>query len=146
MQVKYLLWILIFFFYSNVLASYEVDITPPVCSLSPAAGSYPKGPFYSLAITAVDPVPASGVSSISVTGITLPTPTPTSTTDSLTQTYSWNPNSDTYSFTVTATDKAGNTNTSCATPTYTIYDVSPWIQTTGGDVHSNTRINLPGGP
>ena len=24
--------------------------------------------------------------------------------------------------------------------------ISPWIQTTGGDVHSNTRINTPGGP
>ncbi|MBI2196010.1 hypothetical protein HYU45_05080, partial [Candidatus Daviesbacteria bacterium] len=23
---------------------------------------------------------------------------------------------------------------------------TPWIQTTGGDVHSNTRINTPGGP
>ncbi len=24
--------------------------------------------------------------------------------------------------------------------------IGPWIQTTGGDVHSNTRINTPGGP
>jgi len=32
-------------------------------------------------------------------------------------------------------------------PTYPTYgSIQPWIQTTGGDVHSNTNINTPGGP
>ena len=32
------------------------------------------------------------------------------------------------------------------TPTPTSTGIRPWIQTTGGDVHSNTGINTPGGP
>ena len=44
------------------------------------------------------------------------------------------------------TCEAGETNASCPNDCPSSSSSTPWIQTTGGDVHSNTSINTPGGP
>lgn len=131
----------------EVLANWGLDTTPPTCSSTPAAGNYQAGgAITSFSVTANDPA---GISTISVTGATLPAPTITTTSTSQTNTYSWTPAAGTYTLTVLATDNSGNTNPAtspCAAPTYVISpQVGAWIQVTG-DIHSNDRIYAPGGP
>ncbi len=54
----------------------------------------------------------------------------------------------TYGVSVMATDNAGNVSGWSASQTFSTSTscVAPYLQTQGGDVHSNTQINTPGGP
>ena len=58
------------------------------------------------------------------------------------------PASRTYTIECTKDAYACSPSSNCATDfvTLTISSALPWIQTTGGDVHSNERITAPGGP
>jgi flagellar basal body-associated protein FliL len=57
------------------------------------------------------------------------------------------PNGHSYKITATSTDLGGNS-TAASSPVfrYATACIGAWIQTSGGDVHSNKTINTPGGP
>jgi len=56
-------------------------------------------------------------------------------------------NGDIYSLIVNTADNAGNNGTSRTTRfIYKSQCIGPWLQTTSGDVHSNDKVNTPGGP
>jgi hypothetical protein len=60
---------------------------------------------------------------------------------------SWaQPNDHIYVVLAQATDNAGNVGTSNVRFTYRAVCIGPWLQSTHGDVHSNDRVNTPGGP
>lgn len=151
-----------------VFADWVFDITPPNITTNPPAGTRQEGiisttatELPSITITATDYV--SKIYSLTVTGkpasatyfsctCSLSGPTCSETVNtcplnnlSQTKKYNWTPTAGRYTFNITAIDNAGNIFT--YNPVFDITSGTlPWIQTTSGDVHSNTRINAPGGP
>jgi hypothetical protein len=56
------------------------------------------------------------------------------------------PNGHIYRVVIKSTDNAGNSGSISTKFTYKALCIGPWLQSSGGDVHSNTDVNTPGGP
>lgn len=135
------------FSFSIVFADWDADITPPTLTISPSPGTYQAGRTITLSITASDPA---GIESLTVTEVALPSPptitnTPPTSQTYTTYTYNWTPDEGDYTITIGTADSIGNA-ASQSEEFSIITGPTAWIQTTGGDVHSNTGINAPGGP
>ena len=126
---------------SPALADWTIDLDPPTCSI--VFGSNP--PLFPIIVTAND---SSGISLINLYQTTATIDASTNPFQSSTSNPfnypSWDGTGIT-TFKAAATDGAGNTNLSSPC-TNTFTNGSAYIKTTGGDVHSNTNINTPGGP
>lgn len=154
-----ILSLIAFLFSSPVLASITTDFSLPSCVTTPIGPiSYLKGDIISISIKATD---SSGISSLTASAVNpsgtpppFPAPLPNPVTDStsITNEYRWNTSAiaiGDYNVTPIAKDMAGNLSTSSTCPSVIISvssGVKPWLKTTGGDVHSNTRITAPEGP
>lgn len=158
---KLLTLIALFIFYlfipwqGLVFADIPVDVTKPTCTFS--GGGYTTAgnpPTLQIRVTGQDSSQgSSGIKSMELrinpgNQLLLTNSFPFSPpTTWIQQVYNWNTTSllGDYVFNDTILDHAGNLN-SCTT-TYTVgAEVGAWIKTTQGDVHSNTRINVLGGP
>lgn len=151
-MIKLLISTLIFCFFAginpaDVYAGADLDQTPPTCTITydPSSIPPPLGSNMNTIVTADDA--QTGGSGISLVNLFSPAGTLIATSTSSPLSYTWATSPGTYTFSATATDTIGNTNPSCLnSQTFTVGNIDAWIQTTGGDVHSNTGINTPGGP
>lgn len=126
-----------------VFAAWTFDATPPSCTLYP-----PPAPPLTITIGEAISIYASAMSGDvasktlssdpAIAGLTFP--------------FNWNTTgfaAGNYKFTLSLVDTSGNSSneTSCPSTTITLSSIlQPWLKTTGGDVHSNTKIQAPGGP
>lgn len=119
---------------SPALAAWTIDLLPPTCSIT---FSTVDATHVSISVLATD---SSGISAINLFQGSSTTAIASSTSSPLS--YTWS-NTGSPSFSAIATDGVGNTNSAspCANSR-----TAPYLKTTGGDVHSNTNINIPPGP
>lgn len=155
-MIQFLILTFLFSFFTlfhpaDVLAAgAELDVTGPACSILYVPNTSPQvlGTVVNITVAADDS--QTGDHGISVINLYQPSATLISTTASSSLSYPWNSTVGSYNFSATAKDTIGNPS-SCINPIDTfVITATPshpaWLQTIGGDVHSNTNINLPPGP
>lgn len=125
-----------FFLSSSVLADWSTDLTPPNCTI-PQGTTMAIGTAASITVSSNEPAATLASIVLSVNpAVFVPK---TSSTSPITFTWATTGlSAGNYTFTNTVTDTTGNVN--MCNFIYTLNTLnSPWLKTSGGDVHSNRQ-------